>query len=503
MHPVPVAAQPLSRFASILGEEVVRQHLALAAAARERFYGRAIWNLSSTARGGGVAEMLAALLPYVRGVGVDMVWLVVEAEAEFFAVTKRLHHALHGSPGDGRPLDEDARRIYEAALRPELHSLKGVVQANDIVLLHDPQTAGLIPGLIEHGAKVIWRCHVGQDGTDPEQDAGWAFLSPYVSLAHATVFSKRSFVPACCDSERDVLIHPSIDPFAPKNQQLDGPVVEAILAASGLITGSETDSLPLFTLPDGSPSRVGRLATLAGPETAPPANVPLIVQVSRWDPLKDPVGVVRGFQTMLDTGRGADAHLMLAGPDPASVTDDPEGLSTYESVVAARAALPDEIRRRVHLACLPMDDLEENAAIVNALQRHATIIVQKSIAEGFGLTVTEGMIKGRPVVASAVGGILEQIGDGETGRLIFRPDDPEEFASTVGTVLGDRALAARLGAAAQKRATEHFTGLRSLRQYAELLSAVDQYGRPRKPGLGARFRGILRRRRLPLPAESE
>ncbi|MFQ5381321.1 MAG: glycosyltransferase, partial [Dehalococcoidia bacterium] len=497
----PIAAQPLSRYAPILGEESVQQHLALAAAARERFHGRAIWNLSSTARGGGVAEMLAALLPYVRGVGVDMVWLVVEAEPEFFALTKRLHHALHGSPGDGRPLDDDARQLYEAALKPELQSLKGVVQENDIVLLHDPQTAGLIPGLIEHGAKVIWRCHVGQDGNDAEQDAGWAFLAPYVSLAHATVFSRRSFVPACCDSERDVVIHPSIDPFAPKNQQLAAPVVEAILGSSGLLRGVETDALPLFALPDGSPSRVVRAAALEELEVAPSADVPLIVQVSRWDPLKDPVGVIGGFRAMLDGGRGADAHLMIAGPDPTSVTDDPEGLSTYQSVVAAREELPDEIRHRVHLACLPMDDLEENAAIVNALQRHATIIVQKSLAEGFGLTVTEGMIKGRPVVASAVGGILEQITDGETGKLLSRPDDPEEFASTVGTVLGDRALAARLGAAAERRATEHFTGLRSLRQYAELLTAVDQYGAPRRPGLSARVRGMLRRRRLPLAGD--
>lgn len=495
MHPVPVAAQSLKRYVPIVGEALVREHQVMALAARERFHGRAIWNLNSTSRGGGVAEMLASLLPYVRGAGIDMVWLVVDGNDDFFVITKRLHHALHGSAGDGTPLDETTRKVYEAALQPELESLKGVVKPGDVLLLHDPQTAGLIPGMIEHGAKVIWRCHIGQDGGDMEQDRGWAFLEPYVSRAHATVFSRQSFVPSCCDGGRDVIIHPSVDPFSPKNQELEPPVVAAILDAAGLVSGSESSALPMFTMPDGSPSRVVRKAVLVDPDNPPPVDVPLIVQVSRWDPLKDPVGVIKGFQTMVDGGRGGDAQLMLAGPDPSSVADDPEGLGTYNEVVAAYRALPDALRPRVHLASLPMDDLDENAVMVNALQRHATIIVQKSLAEGFGLTVTEGMIKGRPVVASAVGGILEQIQDGKHGRLLSRPQDPEQFASVVASLLENPEEAARIAASGKKRALEEFTGLRSLRQYAELLTRVDQEGTLRKPGFGTRLRNILRRRR--------
>jgi trehalose synthase len=193
------------------------------------------------------------------------------------------------------------------------------------------------------------------------------------------------------------------------------------------------------------------------------------VQVSRWDMLKDPLGVIRGFaeHVPLETG----AHLLYAGPDVESVADDPEGTQVLRESIAARMLLPPEVRRRIHLVSLPMEDLEENAVMVNALQRHATVIAQKSVAEGFGLTVAEAMWKSRPVVASRVGGIQDQIVDGESGVLVD-PTDLASFGAAVTRLLTDRPLAERMGRAARERVRDHFISVRSLLDYYALIRRI-------------------------------
>jgi len=192
----------------------------------------------------------------------------------------------------------------------------------------------------------------------------------------------------------------------------------------------------------------------------------LVVQVSRWDHLKDPVGVIRGFADHV--APYVDAHLIVAGPAVDAVADDPEGRQVLEESVQTWNALPPAARRSVHLAILPMIDTEENAAIVNALQRHAEVVVQKSLAEGFGLTVAEAMWKGRPVVASRIGGIQDQIDDGRTGLLIDDPRDLGEYGRDVVSLLEDPSRARRIGEAAREQVRNYFLGPRHLMQYAQL-----------------------------------
>jgi trehalose synthase len=200
------------------------------------------------------------------------------------------------------------------------------------------------------------------------------------------------------------------------------------------------------------------------------ANDRLVVQVSRWDRLKDPLGVMKGFVDHIAPLN--DAHLVLAGPSVAAVSDDPEGKQVLDEVRAAWDRLDDEVAGRIHLACLPMDDGQENAAIVNALQRKATVIVQKSLAEGFGLTVAEGMWKRKPVVATRIGGIQDQIEDGISGVLIDNARDLEAYGSAVGRLLDDPTLVEAMGSRARERVLERFLGPRHLIQYLEVCNEL-------------------------------
>jgi trehalose synthase len=440
---------------------------AVAASAREEFEGRAIWHVNSTARGGGVAEILHSLLPYVRGVGVDTRWLVLHEEPEFFALTKRIHNRLHEDPGDGGELGETERQLYEGALRASGAQLGRLIQPDDVVYLHDPQTAGLVPAMRELGVKTIWRCHIGVDRPGPLARGAWDLLRPYVERADAYVFSREAYIWEGLQREKVWLMPPAIDPFAPKNQELPADEVVAILRVVGLSDGSPPVA-PVFTRGDGTPGRVERPATLLQEEPVPP-EAKLVVQVSRWDRLKDPRGLLELFARYVGD---PETHLALVGPVTWAVADDPEGAAVYGDVAESWRRLPDEVRRRVHLASLPMDDLDENAAMVNAIQRRADAIVQKSLAEGFGLTVAEAMWKGKPVIASGVGGIQDQIVDGESGVLIDDPADLEGFATAIQRVLADPAEAERLGAGARARVKDRFLAIGRLREYVALIASL-------------------------------
>ncbi len=436
--------------------------------ARSVLAGRVVWNVSSTARGGGVAEMLQSLIAYSRGAGTDARWVVIEGNPEFFTITKRLHNRLHGAEGDGGPLGDEERMVYEAVTAGNARALEDLVQPGDIAILHDPQTAGLAGPLADRGVRVIWRCHVGVDVANERAHEAWRFLLPYVRHAARFVFSRVSFAWDDLDRDQVVVIPPSIDAFSPKNQDLDASTVGAILRCAGIEAGGCDSSGSVFLRQDGTPGRVDRLADMGG--SAPiDESVPVVVQVSRWDRLKDPAGVLDGF--VRGIALRTNAHLLIAGPAVAAVTDDPEGLDVFEDILARRAELPEDVRARVHLVSLPMDDPAENAAMVNALQRRATVVVQKSLAEGFGLTVAEAMWKGRPVVASRVGGIQDQIRDGDTGVLVD-PLDIEGFADAVVSLLEHPAEAAEMGAAARNEIRDLFLGARHLKQYVDLCEEV-------------------------------
>lgn len=428
------------------------------------FAGRTIWNVNSTAKGGGVAELLQSLVPYARGAGVDARWLVIGGDDQFFRITKRIHNRLHGDSGDGGPLGPEERRHYEEISHADAGHLMRLVKPADLVLLHDPQTAALVSPLRAAGIAVVWRCHVGVREPDSTVRSAWDFLRPYVLDARAFVFSSRSFVWDGLVPERTVIIAPSIDPFSAKNRLLDGRAVAAILAAAGLVEDAAAKQPVRSPRGGGSDAVVSHPASVTEEERLG-ADTPLVLQVSRWDRLKDPEGVMRGFVEHVAPRCNAD--LMLAGPSVAQVTDDPEGFTTCEEVHAAWRRLSPRWRARVHLATLAMNDVEENAVVVNALQRHARVVVQKSIAEGFGLTVAEAMWKAKPVVASRVGGIPDQIDDGVSGCLVD-PRDLAGFGDRVAELLTDPAEADRMGRAAEERIRAGFLGSRELLQYLDL-----------------------------------
>ncbi len=482
MFEVSVSCRDLDAFIDLVGVDRVRSVKALAGIVRGHLgRSRAIWNINSTATGGGVAEMLRSLLRYARGLGVQTRWLVIEGPPEFFRITKRIHNALHDSMGDGSPLGARERRVYEQVMRDNIVALDALVQPGDIVICHDPQSAGLVPHLLARRARVVWRCHIGHDRHTEEVDRGWQFLREYLDRVPLAVFSREDYAPEWLPRKRCVVLPPNIDPFSAKNQELAEGSVRAILGSAGLID-DPGGGAPTFVRDDGSSGRVDRKAEVLRLGRAPSYDTPLVVQVSRWDGIKDPVGVLHGFAETVRADAADGAQLVLAGPSVSGVIDDLDGAPGLERLVSAWRSLPDSVRQNVHLAQLPMIDNEENAAMVNALQRHATVIVQKSLHEGFGLTVTEAMWKRRPVVASAVGGIRDQIRDGVEGLLVHDPTDASELSRLLASLLADPARARRLGEAGYERVREHYLSITALESWAELIQSVSEATEP-APGV--------------------
>lgn len=464
---IPVTSRSLSPFRELLTAQRWADLEKLARFGSSAFAGRSIWCVNSTANGGGVAEMLSTMLSYVRGAGLDARWAVMSGDTEFFSVTKRIHNFIHGSAGDGGSLGPSARDIYDRVCAYNLVGLLELIEPGSIVVLHDPQTAGFVAPLQRHGCQVVWRCHIGTTLHNEYSSAAWSFLGPYVGGADRLVFSRINYIPEMFAKVPIAIVAPSIDPLAPKNLRLDDCSVREILLAAGLVSGAATGLPPTFHRLDGQIAEVRHRAELLDGGTPPDVDHPIVLQVSRWDRLKDHLGVMKGFISNLGS---VDADLMLAGPN--AVVDDPEGAGVLEELLSEHAGLPESVRRRVHIASLPTTDIEENAVIVNALQRHATIVVQKSLQEGFGLTVTEAMWKGKPVIASGVGGIADQVSDGHTGVLLDDPGDLDAFGAAVVALLDAPDHATDLGAAGEANVTDHFLHDRHLRQYFETLGAL-------------------------------
>ena len=462
---VEVPRRPVSLLEPIIGEARYRQLAGAADQVRHMLAGRTIWNVNSTAVGGGVAEMLQALVGYVTDLGIPIGWLVITGDARFFATTKRLHNQIHGDLAGG-PLGAAEAHHYTRMLTANAVELLGRIRPGDVALLHDPQTAGLAEPLARAGVRVVWRCHIGVDWENDATRAGWDFLRPHLTSAEGYVFSRREYVPSWLPDEKVSIIPPSIDPFSPKNQDLDAATVRAILATLGVLDGMGPQAPARFVRRDGDIDTVIRPAVITG-DGRPGPDDPVLLQVSRWDRLKDMAGVMRGFADHVVPG--GDGYLILAGPAVTEVADDPEGAAVYAECLLQWHDLPPAARVRILLVTLPLDDIDENAAMVNALQRHATVIAQKSLAEGFGLTVSEGMWKGRPVIGSAVGGIIDQIAEG-TGILLPDPADLKAFGQAVRQLLSDRAEATRMGLAAHAYVREDYLGDVHLMRYAKLLA---------------------------------
>lgn len=404
------------------------------ARAPQRPNSRRLVHVSSTAKGGGVAELLSRLIDTQCRDGIAAAWAVTTGNRAFFDLTKRIHHLLHGN-GDPKPLSAPAAvALYRSTLAPQAEWLAEQIGPEDVLVLHDPQTLGMAPDLARTGARIAWHCHIGSvPGAEPPHAAVWRFLDPYLKFVDVILTSRDEFAPPMFPADQRFTVHPAVDIDSPKNRSLSADDVRSLLTGIGLIDGNPTDT-----------SATVEQETILGEST------PMVLQVSRWDPLKGMERVLASLGSL-----PPDTHLVLAGPEPREIPDDPEGLAVLAAVRHDRDTLSASLRARVHLVTMSMEDVDHNALLVNALQRRADVVVQWSLQEGFGLTVTEAMLKGRAVVASDVGGIKAQIWHGRNGLLVA-PTDRDGFAAAVSELLTDSDRRKRLGVEAARSATEHF-----------------------------------------------
>ena len=471
---VPLATRPFDLLVDDVTEESWQRLMQARAEAAAMLAGRTVWTVNSTAVGGGVAEMQRTLFPYWTGSGLDARWLVLTAPASFFRLTKRLHNMLHGDPATAR-LGIRARGLYERVSADAGAELAARVKPGDVVILHDPQTAGLVRSVRRAGAACIWRCHLGTgDAAEPVEEA-WTFLLPYLEEAHRYVFTRPEFVPRQLDSERVRVLWPAIDPRSPKNQAMAPPVAHAILHHCGLARWPEAWRRPQTALRNvplawgGSRIVQRRCSVLREDRRAVLDDDRLVVALSRWDRLKDPLGILHAFA---EHASDPAVRLVLAGPPGTSVADDPEGSAVLRAVRAAWAALPRDARRRIDIAIFPMVDLDENGLIVNALQRSADVIVKKSLQEGFGLGVTEALWKTRPVVATRVGGQAEQIADHGSALVVDDPADLARFSAAVAHALADPVDAFSAAAEGHERVRRRYLADRHFVDWIALMSGL-------------------------------
>jgi trehalose synthase len=393
-------ANKLDDYAGLLGSAEVAELRALAS----RLKGRTVQMVNSTSVGGGVAEMLNRIVPLMEELNLSIRWDVITGGDDFFAITKAFHNALHGGRYDLPDESFETFLAYTEQNRARLHF------DSDFIVIHDPQPAALIESRANHSGHWVWRCHI--DLSQPDQKV-WDFLAPFVDRYDAAIFSSPDFARQLPIPQ--YLFYPSIDPLSDKNREVEPDAIAEILHRF------QIDS-----------------------------QRPILTQISRFDRLKDPVGVVRAYQIVK---RYFDCQLVLAGGGAA---DDPEGEEVLAEVREAAGKDAD-----IHILDLP----PWSALEINALQRASTIIIQKSLREGFGLTVTEGLWKKKPVVAAAVGGIPAQVIHKHTGLLAH---SIEGTAYQIRFLLSNPGIAQRLGERGHEHVREHFLITSNVRRYLTL-----------------------------------
>jgi len=391
---------PLSEYARILGQGEIEELRALA----RPLQGRSIEMINSTSVGGGVAEILIRLLPLAEELGLKMQWDVMSGGEEFFEVTKAFHNALHGAPYHATPRDFE---IYTAF--SELNRKQLPLDA-EFVVIHDPQPAAMIEARRRNGNHWVWRCHI--DLSHPNQTV-WDFLESYVAQYDGSIFSSPAFARRLPIPQ--YLFYPAIDPLSEKNCELEPRFIAGVLERYKI-----------------DPNRC------------------ILTQISRFDRLKDPVGVIKAYRIVK---RYFDCQLVLAG---GSASDDPEGAVVLKEVLREADNDP-EIKVLELPAWAPLE--------VNALQRASTIVIQKSLREGFGLTVSEALWKKKPVVASAVGGIPTQVIHKQTGLLAH---SVEGTAYQIRFLLSHPEIAAKLGESGHLHVKENFLISQKLKRYLTL-----------------------------------
>jgi trehalose synthase len=391
---------PLDEYAPIIGQPEVDELRALAGPLR----GHSIQMVNSTAVGGGVAEILTRLVPILQELALSVRWDVITGGNDFFGITKAFHNALHGGPYLLPP------ESFETFLAYSQQNLSRLSMDSEFTVIHDPQPVALIQGRSNHSGHWIWRCHIDLSHPNPTV---WAFLEPWVKKYDAAIFSSPEFVQKLPIPQ--YLFFPCIDPLSEKNQEIPPETVRGILDLYGI-----------------------------------DAARPILTQISRFDRLKDPVGVIHAYQIVK---RYFDCQLVLAG---GRADDDPEGEAVLAEVEEAAGDDPD-----VHILNLPPWSPTE----INALQQASTIIIQKSLREGFGLTVAEALWKKKPVVASAVGGIPLQVIHKQTGLLAH---SVQGAAYQIRFLLSNPALAAKLAQQGHEHVREHFLITTNAKRYLTL-----------------------------------
>ena len=448
--------------------------------------GRRVWMINSTAQGGGVAEMLPKVSSLLRDVGVDTVWAVIKTDnADYFRFTKRVHNLIHGV-GDPTITSEE-QAVYDQVSLQLADELTAKLHPTDIVVVHDPQPLA-VGSLIKERIKnpMIWRCHIGLDRDVDQTRAVWSFLRPYLMPYDRVVFSAHEYIPDYL-THRSSIIHPAIDPLSDKNRELSLHRVVEVLCNASMAVPCQPVLDHEFTAPArrvlsdgafGSPVEGGDFSLLYRP---------IITQISRWDRLKGFAPLLEGFVRLKNRLREGQfdgdplhrrrleiARLVLAGPDVESVQDDPEALDVLKEICSRYKSFDKEVQQDVMLLTLPMASRRENGLMVNALQRCSTIVVQNSIQEGFGLTVTEAMWKRISVLGSNACGIRQQIQEAVDGKILSSPDDPEEVATALDEMLQDPHARHSWGRNAQRRVHEMFLVFQQVASWLRVLASVTQ-----------------------------
>jgi trehalose synthase len=434
-----------------------------------RLQDRTIWMLNSTERGGGVAEMLPNIVGLLRDLGLTVEWAVLETDdAAFFPFTKRIHNLIHGA-GEPR-IEPDEQRVYDEVSRRNADALSRRIRPDDILIVHDPQPAAVGAMLKARlGMLAVWRCHIGLDEESDQTSAAWRFLQPYVCAYDRSVFTAPEYVPPYL-AHRAAVIQPGIDPLSHKNRPLALHKLVGVLCDAGLQVPFGPVISPLF--PEGARRLQpdGEWAPATTPEDIGLLFRPIVTQISRWDRLKGFVPLLRAFAELKRGGerfgRYRDerhrrlvetARLVLAGPEPTAVQDDPDAQEVVAELKTVYCDdLDPELQHDVVVLALPMGSRKHNALMVNALQRCSTIVVQNSVQEGFGLTATEAMWKRIPVLATRAVGLRQQIRDGLEGRLVEDAADTDELATVLHEMLGDEHARERWGQRAEQRVHDRF-----------------------------------------------
>jgi trehalose synthase len=408
LQPVSVAQKHLSDYASIVGRPLVDEIRERAT----RLAGKRILHVSATAFGGGVSEILYTLVPLMIDAGLECEWQVIYGREEFFNATKLMHNALQGSP---QGLDDDD---WDTWLRFNEINARELTDGWDVCIVHDPQPAALASLVTDLARHWVWRCHI--DLSTPNEST-LGRLVPYLDPYEAAVFHMPQYVPSGIDG-RAHIVPPAIDPLAPKNMAFSPEDAVYICGQFGI-----------------------------------DVDRPLLCQVSRFDPWKDPLGVIDAYRIVKE--QMPEVQLALVG---SMATDDPEGWDYFNATVAHADGDPD-----IHI----LNNLNNVGAIeVNAFQSHCDVVIQKSTREGFGLTVTEAIWKGRPLIGGAVGGIPLQVSDGETGFLV---STVQECAQRALDFLADPGLGRKLGRAGKETARQRFLTPRLLRDWLVLFEELE------------------------------